>query len=118
LKYADGSESKPTVSTPPTKDETEKLAKWEEEDARAQTQIELTLSDPQMIHIVGAKSAAEMWTQLRTARGKMGIISARRRLYRKVAEDSTDISVHITELRNIQEELHLLGSRMTNLQPS
>jgi hypothetical protein len=85
LKYADGSEGKPALSVPPKKEETEELAKWIENDARAPTQIELTLSDPQMIHIAGAKTAVEMWTQLRTmkeARGKMGIISARRWLYR------------------------------------
>ena len=80
FKYADGSEAKPTVSGSPTEAENKALAKWTEEDERVQTQIELTLSDPQMIHIAGAKTAAEMWKQLRTvkeARGKMGIISAR-----------------------------------------
>ncbi|KDR73973.1 hypothetical protein GALMADRAFT_69683, partial [Galerina marginata CBS 339.88] len=54
------------------------ISEWEDNDARAQTQIELTLSDPQMIHIAGAKTAAEMWTQLKTVkepRGTMGIIS-------------------------------------------
>jgi hypothetical protein len=72
LKFADGSERKPAVSDPPKKDETEKLAKWIEDDERAQTQIELTLSDPQMIHTAGAKTAAEMWTQLRTVKEAKG----------------------------------------------
>jgi len=72
------------LSTPAQKDEVEKLAKWIEGDEQAQTQIELTLSDPQTIHTAGAKTGAKMWKQFRTvkeARGKMGIISARRRLY-------------------------------------
>ncbi|PBK59422.1 hypothetical protein ARMSODRAFT_854691, partial [Armillaria solidipes] len=51
---------------------------WEEGDGRAQTQIELTLSDSQMIHIAGAKTSAEMWMQLKLvkeARGKLGILA-------------------------------------------
>ncbi|PBK71767.1 hypothetical protein ARMSODRAFT_1072250, partial [Armillaria solidipes] len=39
--------------------------KWEEMDGKVQTQIELTLSDMQMIHIMGAITAAEMWKQLK-----------------------------------------------------
>lgn len=86
LKYVDGTEQRPVPADPskPTVDEKKALVKWDNEDVRAQTQIELTLSDPQMIHIVGAKTTAVMWRQLRTvkeARGQMGIISARRRLY-------------------------------------
>ncbi|KDR70636.1 hypothetical protein GALMADRAFT_75806 [Galerina marginata CBS 339.88] len=44
------------------------ISEWEDNDGRAQTQIELTLSNLQMIHIAGAKTAAEMWTQLKTVK--------------------------------------------------
>ncbi|KDR75264.1 hypothetical protein GALMADRAFT_24757, partial [Galerina marginata CBS 339.88] len=40
--------------------------------------------------------------------------SARRRLYRTVADESTEIQTHINELRSIQEELHLLGTLVSD----
>ncbi|KAK0183890.1 hypothetical protein F5146DRAFT_892169, partial [Armillaria mellea] len=52
--------------------------KWEEMDGKVQTQIELMLSNTQMIHMVGAITTAEMWKQLKLvkeARGKLGIVS-------------------------------------------
>lgn len=116
LKYAEGTEPRPVPAdkNAVTAEEAEKIQKWEEGDGRAQTQIELTLSDTQMIHIAGAKTAAEMWKQLKLvkeARGKLGILSHRRRLYRTVADESTDIVEHTTEMRRIQEELGMLGRR-------
>ncbi|KAK0484672.1 hypothetical protein IW261DRAFT_1297349, partial [Armillaria novae-zelandiae] len=62
----------------PTAEEIAKLSKWEEMDGKAQTQIELMLSDLQMIHIAGAKTLAKMWMQLKLvkeARGKLGILA-------------------------------------------
>ncbi len=119
LKYADGTLKKPIPADAkaPTAEESEKITKWEEGDGRAQTQIELTLSDSQMIHIAGAKTSAEMWTQLKLvkeARGKLGILAHHRRLYRTVADESTDIVEHTTEMRRIQEELGMLGSVVTD----
>ncbi len=58
-----------------------------------------------------------MWTQLKLvkeARGKLGILSHRCRLYRTVADESTDIIEHTTEMRRIQEELGMLGSVVTD----
>ncbi|PBK88661.1 hypothetical protein ARMGADRAFT_894683, partial [Armillaria gallica] len=52
--------------------------KWEKLDGKVQTQIKLTLSDSQMIHIMGTITAADMWKQLKLvkeARGKLGILS-------------------------------------------
>ncbi|KAF7333956.1 hypothetical protein MSAN_02397600 [Mycena sanguinolenta] len=115
LKIVEGTMQKPVAADPdkPTKDERKERECWEELDGKAQTQIELTLSDSQMVHIAGAKTAAEMWSQLKQVKergGKLGILSLRRRLYRTIADDTTDITVHVTELRRIQEELAILGS--------
>ncbi len=119
LKYAEGIERKPVSADAkaPTAEELEKARKWEELDGKAQTQIELTLSDSQMIHIAGAITAADMWKQLKLvkeARGKLGILSYRRRLYRTVADESTDIIEHVTEMRRTQEELGMLGSQVSD----
>ena len=117
LKYVDGTAKKPKSSSPTTTEEINELTKWETGDQSAQTQIELTLSDAQMIHIAGAKTAAEMWEQLKLvkeARGQLGVLSQRRRLYRTVAQENTDIAAHITELRQIQEQLHMMNSLVSD----
>ena len=57
-----------------------------------------------MVHIAGAKSAAEMWMQLKQVKergGKLGVLSHHCRLYRTIADDATDIAEHVTELRKI-----------------
>ena len=71
---------------------------WKEQDATAQTQIELALSDAEMVHIMGLAPAAQMCTLLHTvkeARGKMGIMAARRRLYRTIADEDISIVEYI-----------------------
>ncbi len=80
------------VGSTPTADETKEIEKWETADFKAQTQIELNLSDSQMIHIAGATTAAEMWDQLKTVKestGQLGIMSYQRSLYRCIADEST-----------------------------
>jgi hypothetical protein len=119
LKIVEGITTRPVAADPenPTSDERKQMERWEELDGKAQTQIELTLSDSQMVHIAGAKTAADMWKQLKQVKekgGKLGILSLRRRLYRTIADDATDIAVHVTELRRIQEELAILGSLVSD----
>jgi hypothetical protein len=119
LKVVEGTTPKPVAADPekPTSDEKKQRERWEELDGKAQTQIELTLSDSQMVHIAGAKTAAEMWSQLKQVKergGKLGVLSHRRRLYRTIADDATDIAEHVTELRRIQEELAILGSLVSD----
>ena len=113
LYYGHGTAKKPAVSDPVKDGEEAKVTTWEEGDSQAQTQLELTLSDAQMVHIAGAKSAEEMWKQLtlvKEAWGRLGMLSYRHSLYRTVADESTNIVVHMTTLRQLQEQLHLMGS--------
>jgi hypothetical protein len=54
-----------------------------------------------------------MWSQLtlvKESRGKLGILATRRALYRSIAEEGFDLVEHISKLRKLQEELHLMGS--------
>ena len=44
--------------------EEEMQKKWREGDTKACTQIELEISDAKMIHISGATTTCEMWSQL------------------------------------------------------
>ena len=52
----------------PTAAELKLMEEWDDNDARAQTQLELTIGDSQMIHISGATISAQMWKQLVTVK--------------------------------------------------
>jgi hypothetical protein len=86
---------------------------WTTGDAKARTRLELAIGDAEMIHISGANTAREMWEQLKTvkeSRGRLGILATRRALYRASAADDFEMVGHISNLRKLQEELHLMGS--------
>lgn len=114
LGYVDGRIKRPvpTNASSPTPDEIKEIDAWDIKDGKAQSQIELSLGDSQMVHISGAKTSADMWKQLTTVKessGTLGIMTYRRRLYRTFADENKDIPTHIKELRSIQEQLQTMG---------
>jgi hypothetical protein len=99
----------------PTTEEKEAARKWVEGNAKVQTRIELAISDPEMIHISGAMSVWEMWDQLtmvKESKGKLGVLATRRTLYRMTADEGFDMVEHISKLRKLQEELHLMENKV------
>jgi gag-polypeptide of LTR copia-type len=107
----------PAIPLSPTPEEIEAIRKWKEGDAKTQTRIELAIGDSEMIHLVGARTASEMWKQLslvKESRGKLGVLATRRALYRSIAEEGFDLLEHISKLRKLQEELHLMGSLVSD----
>src|SRR5882757_3808003 len=89
----------------------EAITKWQDGDAKARTRIELSIGDSEMIHLSGANTAKDMWNQLtmvKEARGRLGILSTRRTLYRASAEEGVDMVDHISKLRGLQNELHAM----------
>ena len=69
-----------------------------EGDAKAQTQIELTISDTEMIHISGAMTVREMWHQLtmvKESKGKLGVLATCHTLYRMTADKGFDVVEYI-----------------------
>ena len=89
----------------------------DEGDAKARTRIKLAISDAEMIHISGATTAREMWEQLtivKESKGRLGILATRRALYRATAEEGFDMVAHISNLRKLQEELHLMDNKVTD----
>ena len=70
-------------TTKPTAEELESQKKWCEGDTKACTRIELAISDAEMIHISGATTAHEMWSQLslvKESKGQLGVLATRRAL--------------------------------------
>lgn len=119
LGYVDGRIKRPvlTNASSPTPDETKEIDAWDIKDGKAQSQIELSLGDSQMVHISGAKTSADMWKQLTTVKessGTLGIMTYRRRLYRTFADENKDIPTHLKELCSIQEPLQAMGDFISN----
>ena len=113
--YIEKDSAPPTAAEPgrPTEYEKGVIKAWKTGDAKARTRIELAIGDAEMIHISGANMAREMWEQLtmvKESRGRLGILATRRALYRATAADDFEMVDHISQLRKLQEELHLMGS--------
>ncbi|GBE87159.1 hypothetical protein SCP_1004060 [Sparassis crispa] len=111
--YVTGKTLKPQPSNDPANRAAREaeISAWGEKDLKAQNVIVLSLGDSQMVHIAGAKTAWAMWEQLRTVkeqRGQHGILALCWRFYRMQAKEEDNISSHITQLRQIQEQLHLM----------
>src|SRR5277367_3060424 len=113
--YIEKESTSPVAKEPgkPTDVEKGLIKAWKTGDAKARTRIELAIGDAEMIHISGANTAKEMWEQLKTvkdSRGRLGVLATRRALYRATAADDFEMVNHISNLRKLQLELHLMGS--------
>jgi len=107
----------PATRNDPTKEETDALDKWMEGDAKARTRIELSIGDSEMIHICGASTAKGMWSQLsmvKESKGRLGILATRRALYRASAEEGFDMITHVSKLRGLQDELHVMENLVSD----
>jgi transposase InsO family protein len=118
-KYIDKAATPPIPADPsnPTKEETEAKDKWREGEAKARTRIELAIGDSEMIHISGALTARDMWDQLsmvKESKGRLGVLATRRAMYRAMAEEGFEMVTHISKLRQLQEELHIMGSLVSD----
>ena len=101
----------PVAKTPLTEADIRLQKEWKTGDAKAQTQIKLAIRDAEMIHISSATMAWEMWKQLtmvKESRGRLGILATRQALYRATANESFEMVDHISKLRQLQEELHIM----------
>jgi hypothetical protein len=110
LEYADGTSTPPADSAPTA-------AAWKSKDRKALSMIRLRVGDGPLVYIAGAKTSKEAWTALKDmfeARGPIGIITVRRKLFRAQCEEGGDIEEHIRTLRGYVEELAGLGSKISD----
>jgi hypothetical protein len=101
----------------PTEQERAAIEKWQTDDKKAQTTIKLLVHDTQAIHLSGAKTARQLWEQLKAVkepRGQAGILAWRRKLYGTKAKKTTDIPTHLNVMRQILETLHLMGDDISD----
>jgi len=112
-----GSEKRPVAADPGkvTGEETSRMNEWDDKDGKARSIIVLNISDSEMIYVMGAKTAAEMWkklTSVKESSSGMAKLIARRKLYRTFAEEGADITEHVTKLTSIKEELNTMGVKI------
>ena len=84
---------------------------------KAHTRIELSIGDSEMIHISGTDTARGMWEQLTTvkeSKGRLGVLATWRTLYRMTANEGFEMVDHISKLRRLQEELHLMENKVSD----
>jgi len=113
--YIEESAKRPESNVPSklTPEELEAQSRWDKGDRKARCRIELCISVAKMVHIMGAQTAREMWEQLCTfkeSKGRLGVLATRRALFWAQAEEGFEMMEHITKLRQLQEELHIMGS--------
>lgn len=90
---------------------------WEKGESKARTRLELAIGDSEMAHIIGTKTAFEIWErlcQVKEAKGRLGILATRRALYRSQAHEGADMVEHVNNLRSLQAELGLLGNEVAD----
>jgi hypothetical protein len=98
-------------------DAEEQLAAWKKKDRTALSTIRLRVADKLLVYIASATSAKQAWTTLKElleAQGPLGIVLARRKLFRARCEEGTSVEEHIRTLRSYQEELHSLGEEIND----
>ena len=101
----------------PTSAEATTMATWDTKDGQIQSLLQLAVSGTELVHLMGAHTAHQMWEQLREVKepwGILGILSARRRLFRLVAQEGAPMIDHIAKFRKAQEALHAMGEPLVD----
>src|ERR1700723_13067 len=91
-------------------------AAWKKKDRMALSMIRLRVANKMLVYVASSTMSQEAWDTLKSlleAQGALGIVQARRKLFRLQCEDNTQIEEHIRTLRGYQEELHSLGQKIT-----
>src|ERR1700678_2434573 len=105
--YVDGTTILPT--------DTASQSGWRKKDRLALSMIRLRVADKMLVYVASLTSAREAWETLNSlleAQGALGIVLARRKLFRAQCAEGTTIEEHIRTLHSYQEELHNLGQKI------
>jgi gag-polypeptide of LTR copia-type len=75
----------------------------------------LRIADKLLVYVASVKTAKTAWETIKSlleTQGALGIVLARRKLFRAQCEEGTSIEEHIRTLRGYQKELHNLGQEL------
>jgi transposase InsO family protein len=105
--YVDGTTTEPSDGTA--------KAAWKKKDRMALSTIRLRVADKMLVYVASSATSKEAWDGLKSlleTQGALGIVLARRKLFRSQCADETPIEEHLRTLRGYQEELHSLGQKI------
>ena len=51
---------------------------------------------------------------VKESKGQLGVLATRRALYRAMAEEGFDMVEHVSKLRKLQEELHIMSNLVSD----
>ena len=91
--------------------------KWKKNDSRALTQIRVRVTENIITYVRQATTAKEAWDNLKKTfgtRGALGIITARRKLFRAECAEGNDIEAHIRTLKTTADELAALDAPLSD----
>ncbi|CDO72946.1 hypothetical protein BN946_scf185002.g131 [Trametes cinnabarina] len=92
-------------------------AAWRKKDAKALRAIRLRVAKDALVYVQDAKTSKEAWDTLAETfqeTGPIGIIEARRKLFRAQCAEGADIEEHLRKLRGYLSELHALGQTVSD----
>lgn len=93
------------------------LPEWKKKDAKALRAIRFRVANDIVVYVQDATSSKEAWDTLaETFRpaGPIGIVTARRKLFRAQCPEGGDIEEHLRQLRGYRSELHTFGQTLSD----
>ena len=94
-----------------------RLAEWKKKDNCALAQIALTVGNSELVHVKGAKSAAEAWKKIcgvYEAKGLAAKIFLRRRFFNIKLREGETMQIHINDVRELADQLEAIGAPVTD----
>ena len=90
---------------------------WDAKDQEAQALLLISILGSELNHTKGVKTAAEIWSQLCTIKepkSTCAVLTACKRLFCMMMEDSTRMEEHISAFRHAQDQLANMGHALSD----
>src|SRR5258708_38589553 len=90
---------------------------WNTENEHARHLLKNTIGDAELIHVVGAETAAQAWKQLaevKEPRGLTAIVNTTWKLYTTQCPETRSVTDHIVKLRGIMSDCQTLGESISD----
>ena len=91
-----------------------KVTDWVDKNRSAMTTLELAISDEELAHLNGTRTAAEMWKSLlevKESSGLMGILRARQNRFQTKCDETTPLPTHIATLKGTEKTYQIYRSQ-------
>lgn len=90
---------------------------WDTQDAKAQSLLVTRMSEEVMLHVISCNTSAAMWSKLHSVyeqRSETSIHIVQQRFFQFKYEEGTDMSVFLSKVQELQNQLKQLGEPITD----